>query len=278
MYLDFTPVWYEAESTGKNTVDAAVGEVYDYTISHMKKTMSRFTWLCIAVVTMLLAVAGCWPKVFNCLEYRADLTKKDVSRADSDVMSALVRKVQARLQAYGLTDFTVTIQGTDVVLIQLAGPKDIAVVEKLVGKQGTLLEFKEQKLDAKGEPVFGEGGQVEWIPAVAARKDGQQVALTNKYLKPTATATMTPVGTPEFAFEWDKDGACMFEQITRRNMGKPLAIFIDGELVSAPLIQDVISDRGMILGLSAADARMLAVQLNSESLDVPLKLVQSYVK
>ncbi|TRZ93285.1 MAG: protein translocase subunit SecD [Dehalococcoidia bacterium] len=79
---------------------------------------------------------------------------------------------------------------------------------------------------------------------------------------------------PEVAFEWDEEGAVLFEQITKRNLHKPLGIYLDGEPISWPTVQAVIEERGVITGLSMEEARTLAIQLNSGSLDVPLKIIQ----
>jgi len=62
----------------------------------------------------------------------------------------------------------------------------------------------------------------------------------------------------------------MFEQITRRNIGKQLAIVLDGQVVSSPTVQAVISDSGVITGLTLEEAKTLAIQLNSGALPVPL--------
>jgi preprotein translocase subunit SecD len=76
------------------------------------------------------------------------------------------------------------------------------------------------------------------------------------------------------AFEWNSEGAVLFEQITQRNLQKPLGIFLDNQLISAPKVQAVIKEKGVITGLNLDEARTLAIQLNSGSLDVPLTIVE----
>jgi preprotein translocase subunit SecD len=110
---------------------------------------------------------------------------------------------------------------------------------------------------------------------MAEGKDGTEKELTGKYLKPNAQVVLNQqTGKPEVAFEWDEEGAILFEQITKRNLQKPLGIFLDDQLISAPTVQSVIKDRGVITGLDLEEARRLAVQLNSGSLDLPLKIIQ----
>ena len=52
----------------------------------------------------------------------------------------------------------------------------------------------------------------------------------------------------EIAFEWNAEGAVLFKNITTRNLNKPLGIFLDNELISAPTVQAVIEAKGVIEG------------------------------
>jgi preprotein translocase subunit SecD len=208
------------------------------------------------------------------LVYQADLTKKDPSQTDAQVMTAIQQTIERRVSAYGVIEPIVQIQGNDRITVQLPGVKDINEAVKLIG-QVALLEFKEEKLDAQGKPVLDANGNPEWIPATGIGTDGNEKELTGQYLKPNATVQVnTTTGQPEVAFEWNSEGATLFEQITKRDLNKPLGIFLDNQLISAPTVQAVISDRGVITGLSLADAKTLAVQLNSGTLKVPLKILQ----
>ncbi len=67
----------------------------------------------------------------------------------------------------------------------------------------------------------------------------------------------------------------MFKEITERNIGKQVAIFLDGEIISAPVVQDVIRDgRAVINGkFTLQEGKELAQRLNAGALPVPIKLV-----
>ena len=86
------------------------------------------------------------------LLYEADLTKKDPSQTDSQVLSAVVSKIQRRVNSYGVMEPIIQVQGNNRILVQLPGVKDISQAINLIG-QVALLEFKEEKLDANGKPV-----------------------------------------------------------------------------------------------------------------------------
>jgi preprotein translocase subunit SecD len=208
------------------------------------------------------------------LLYEANLSQNP-SVSDTEAMAAVVQKIQKRISdKYPAMAPTVQKQGTDQILVQLPGVENITEAINLIGKTA-LLDFREQKfnanetamLDEMGNPIF------EDEPAKAISKDGQEKELTGKYLK-RAYRDVDPYKGPIVAFEWDDEGAYLFEQITKRNLHKQLAIFVDNKMISAPVVQSVISDRGQIEGhFTIEEAGNLAIQLNSGSLDVPLTII-----
>jgi preprotein translocase subunit SecD len=211
------------------------------------------------------------------LVYSIDLSKKDPAQSDADVIEGVKNKIERRVNAYGVTEpivQTIRNERGSFVLVQLPGVKDIDEAIKLIG-QTAELDFREIALDAEGKPVLDEEGNEQWVKATATGSDGQERELTGKYLKPNAQVVLAPqTNEPEVAFEWNSEGAILFEQITQRNLQKPLGIFLDDELISAPTVQAVIKETGVITGLNLDEARTLAIQLNSGSLDVPLTVVE----
>ena len=211
------------------------------------------------------------------LVYSIDLTKKDPAQSDADVIEGVKNKIERRVNAYGVTEpivQTIRNERGSFVLVQLPGVKDIDEAIKLIG-QTAELDFREIVLDADGKPVLDEEGREQWVKATARGSDEQERELTGKYLKPNAQVVLAPqTNEPEVAFEWNSEGAILFEQITQRNLQKPLGIFLDDQLISAPTVQAVIKEQGVITGLNLDEARTLAIQLNSGSLDVPLAVVE----
>ena len=212
------------------------------------------------------------------LVYNIDLSKKDPSQSDADVIAGVEQKIERRVNAYGVTEpivQTINNERGSFVLVQLPGVKDVDEAIKLVG-QTAELDFREMELDASGSLVYDETGKPKFVAIAKAKgSDGQEKELTGKYLKPNAQVTLTQqTNLPEVAFEWNSEGAILFEQITQRNLNKPLGIYLDGEPISWPTVQAVIKDKGVITGLTLDGAKTLAIQLNSGSLDVPLTLVE----
>lgn len=93
-----------------------------------------------------------------------------------------------------------------------------------------------------------------------------------------ATVTYSPLGAPQISIEFNEEGAILFEQITERLVGDPLAIFIGGELISTPIINEkIVGGMAVISGdFSFEEAVDLSNDLNAGSLAAPIVLTQSY--
>jgi len=210
------------------------------------------------------------------LLYEADLSQKDPSVTNAEAMSAVIEKIQRRVNQYGTTEPVIQKQGANRILVQLPGVEDIAEAINLIGKTA-LLEFREQKLDDNGNSIFDENGNPVFKdgPAKAIGRDGEERELTGKYLK-SAYINYVELKGYVVVIEWDSEGGYLFEKITERNLNRPLAIFLDNELISAPIVRNIITVEtpGYIEGHFTLDeAQMLAIQLNSGSLDVPLTII-----
>src|SRR3954470_21118493 len=156
------------------------------------------------------------------LTLQSDMSQIADDQKDN-AMKGLVNVIQRRVNAYGVAEAEIQTRGTDRLIVQLPGVKDIEEAKKLIG-QTAKLEFKEQ--DATGQ----------WVPA-AGTLNNQTVPLTGAYLVPghqQVTFASRP-GLPDVAFEFNGDGATLFGQITQRLVQKPLGIYLDDQQISAPV-------------------------------------------
>ncbi len=99
--------------------------------------------------------------------------------------------------------------------------------------------------------------------------------LTGKNLKRASVQFNPNDSTPEVSLEFDSEGAQLFEDVTGRNVGKPVAIFLDGLVISAPNVnQKITGGKAVISGnFSLQEAKLLAQRLNAGALPVPITLV-----
>jgi len=190
---------------------------------------------------------------------------KDPAQTDARALEGVKQTIERRVNKYGVSEATVRIMQNEqgsFIEVQLPGVKNIDEARKLIG-QVAELDFREQVV---------KGGNTTWVIAKAVGSNQQEKELTGKYLKPNATVVLNPTtNKPEIAFEWDAEGALLFKQITTRNLYKPLGIFLDNALISAPEVKAVIEAKGVIEGnFSLDEANTLAIQLNSGALNVPL--------
>src|SRR5438552_13969630 len=193
------------------------------------------------------------------LTLQADLTNVPADQ-QSNAMQGVLNVIERRVNAYGVAEPEIQMLGADRIIVQLPGLKDTEEAKRLIG-QTAKLEFKEQ--DASGS----------WIPSTG-QLNGQAVALTGAYLVPgrQQVTFASRAGLPDVAFEFNSDGATLFGQITQRLLSKPLGIFLDGQEISAPTVQAVLTQNGIITGLTLDQARLLALQLNAGALPVPVSI------
>jgi protein-export membrane protein SecD len=98
--------------------------------------------------------------------------------------------------------------------------------------------------------------------------------LSGKHLA-GASVTFTQTGTPQISLEFNSEGADLFKEITQRNVGEQVAIFLDGQLETAPTVNEAIPDgRAVISGkYTLEEAKELAQSLNAGALPVPIEML-----
>ena len=101
--------------------------------------------------------------------------------------------------------------------------------------------------------------------------------LTGRYLKTAAVAFDPNTGAPYISLTFNSDGATLFDTITKNNVGKTLAIFLDNQIISSPTIQTEISGGNAVINgsFTPAQAKALADSLSYGALPVPIHLISS---
>lgn len=216
------------------------------------------------------------------LLYQADLS--NVKPEDqNDSLQGLRDVIERRVNFFGVQEPLVQIQG-DRLIVELAGIADPAQAIEEIGKT-PFLEFKEQKpaeeirkIQEKQKEVegltFEEAQQIpDW--QLALQDPFSSTSLTGKYLKKAELGFDQTTYQPLVSLQFNDEGAKLFEELTARNVGKPLAIYIDDQLISAPTVQEAISGgKAQITGSFTTEyARGLARNLNAGALPLPIKLI-----
>jgi protein-export membrane protein SecD len=104
----------------------------------------------------------------------------------------------------------------------------------------------------------------------------QPTGLTGKHLKDAYVDYQSQgLANPQVALRFDDEGANLFEELTRENIGKSVAIMIDGEVISAPTVQSEIANGEAVItgNFTVNEAKDLVARLNEGALPVPITLV-----
>lgn len=187
-----------------------------------------------------------------------------------DALEGTISVLRRRVDSTGVSEAEIVKQGDENIAIQLPG-LTTSEARSLLGRTA-LLRFCEPATSSIGEVgVCDSAGQ--WQQATGM-VDQRVIALTGRFLRPNAFVSADQIGNPAVSFELQNEGPELLEQITARLLQQQLAIFLDDELISAPVVNSVIRDRGQITGLSLIRARELVIQLNSGALPLQLTVLQ----
>ena len=167
--------------------------------------------------------------------------------------------IERRVNLFGISEPNVQVssfEGKDRIIVELPGIKDTKEAANLIGKTAQL-EFAE---------VSGEGENLELVPT----------GLTGADLKSADVRFDQTTGKPVVSLEFSQEGGKKFAELTGRNVGKALPIILDNEIVSQPVVQEVITQgSAQITGdFTTDEAKKLAIQLNAGALPVPISLVE----
>ncbi len=231
-----------------------------------------------------------------------------------DSVNRVLEILRNRIDQFGVTEPVIQRAGTNRVLVQLPGVKDPQAAMELLGKTA-LLEFREvidvgpekplkpqrKNYSSEGEyeealknykealkeyediiKKFKERAKKEKGLTVNFNRETGRVYLlgktwlTGKYLK-NARTTFDRFGTPAVSLEFNSKGAKLFEEATRRNVGRQLAIVLDGNVISAPVVQEVISGgKAQITGnFTLREAQKLAILLRAGALPVKVEVIEN---
>ncbi|MBI3313009.1 MAG: protein translocase subunit SecD [Candidatus Omnitrophica bacterium] len=205
-------------------------------------------------------------------EYREDATDR------------VVEVIRNRIDEFGVREPVITKQGKDQIAVQLPGITDRDRAKEIVGKTAHL-EFRlvsdNAELLSKAQAGTIPDG-FEYKPMKEKQGLGEQNVLLAKEALLTgdhltnAAVGFDQYGQPIVQLQFDKEGAKIFDQLTFQNIGKQLAIVLDGKIHSAPVIRDRIpSGEAQISGNFTADeASDLALVLRAGALPAPVHIAE----
>lgn len=204
----------------------------------------------------------------------------------SDLQQA-ANNVSRRVNSLGVTEPTVQVVGTDRILVELPGETDPQAAIDTI-QQTALLEFVNFS-GLSGQVQALEGQKILTTQQVQIEEARGNVDVGDRRVNPltgqpfqtvitgaglqSAVAQLSQNNQYVIAFELTSDGAAAFGPFTAENIGQPMAIVLDGVVLSAPRINSRLDTGGVIEGgFTQPEAQQLALQLRSGALPIPLRV------
>ncbi|MEX0930992.1 MAG: protein translocase subunit SecD [Candidatus Paceibacterota bacterium] len=233
------------------------------------------------------------------LVYEADVS--EIEQAEiSELMGVLRDVIERRVNVFGVSEPIVRVEESSFVaeepqhrlVVELPGVTDVAEAIAEIGRT-PLLEFKlvDQEAIAALEVMESLGADAEGgaqisnvsVNGSTSTEPYIDTGLTGRYLESARIEFIGQTGQgglanePVVSVTFTSEGAELFEEITANNIGQQLAIFLDGEIVSAPRINERIGGGTAIISgnFTADEAQELAQNLSFGALPMPIELVST---
>jgi preprotein translocase subunit SecD len=234
------------------------------------------------------------------LIYEADTTGVAATEVP-ELMGVLRDVIERRVNVFGVSEPVVYVESSSIVseerherlVVELPGVTDVAQAVAEIGRT-PLLEFKlidsqaaaaqEALISTSLNSASGTAAVSDALSETLAAMASPYIdtELTGRYLESarlefTSGQTGQLSNEPIVAITFNEEGGAIFAELTRSNVGQQLAIFLDGEMLSAPRINESIVGGTAIIsgGFTPEEARALAENLNFGALPVPIELVST---
>jgi preprotein translocase subunit SecD len=168
-------------------------------------------------------------------------------------------------------------QGSEQLIVDLPGVTDVTSAVNTIGATPTL-EFRLQDDSKKStaNATLDENGNLN-VSGLDPYAGYTATGLTGRYLDTATLEFDQNTGAPHVTLKFNDEGSKLFAEITKNNVGKVLAIFLDGNVISSPTIQEEITGGNAVISgnFTPKTGKALADSLRYGALPVPIKLVSS---
>ena len=284
--IEFYNMWSKRLSA---IIILILGLLGAYFILQSEPNLARSTWPTPGFFAKLPFKLGLDLSGGSHLVYRADVS--DVASGEvSDALNSLRDVIERRINLFGVSEPVVYVEeasftsgGEERLVVDLPGVTDIAKATEMIG-QTPLLEFKTERgegpekeaLIAKLEEAKKLAAEGQIIPQL---EDPYFVSteLTGRFLERASLNFDQTTLSPVISLKFNSEGSKLFADITKNNIGKAIAIYLDGGPISAPVVREAITGgEAQITGsFTPEEAKQLVGRLNSGALPVPISLVST---
>lgn len=227
------------------------------------------------------------------LVYKADISGVPAGEVN-DSLEALRDVVERRVNLFGVAEPIVHLEEGSLaggagnekrLVVELPGVTDVEAAVRQIGAT-PLLEFKTERPDGPQKDAivaaykrFSDSGGAVTSPLLKEDPYYVKTELTGRFLDRASLEFDPTTQEPLVSLQFDSEGGVLFEKITRENVGKTIAIYLDGAPISTPVVNEAIAGgRAQITGqFTPAEAKQLVGRLNSGALPVPISLLSTQV-
>jgi preprotein translocase subunit SecD len=221
----------------------------------------------------------------NGLAVTVQLSSQAITTLKHDAVQGNINVLRTRLDKFGVGEITIAAQGESSIIVELPNVHNPQQAKAMIGK-AALLELKlvedaadsEEHLLARHSGMIPDGFTV--VRGASKRGNRGEVYLVPQYTDLTGRllkdAQMDPAGgrfgtEPVVKFVFKPEGGEKFYELSSNNLGRRVAIIVDGLVITAPTLQSAISTQGEITGdFTPAEAQELAMLLKSGAFVAPV--------
>ncbi len=210
-------------------------------------------------------------------------TSEGLETAVDNAMDTATDVIRRRIDEMGTREPTIIRQGDERIVVQVPGLEDPEALKALLG-QTAKLEFKLVDFEADpnavasgrapvGSQIFPYPDNPTGLPNIAVKRLG---GISGDKLTDAGQGFDQESNAPVVNITFDTEGGAKFARLTQNNVGRPFAIILDGEVLSAPNINEpILGGSAQISGNFTVDsANQLSIALRSGALPVELKVVE----
>jgi preprotein translocase subunit SecD len=213
---------------------------------------------------------------------RLTITQAAMTEKIRQSVDQSIQIVERRVNELGTVEPTIQREGLDRILVQVPGLQDPTRLKALLG-QTAKLSF--QLVDVAVNPEQAVGGQVPPDDEVLYQAKTnppapivvqKRIMVSGEDLVDAQPGFDQRTGEPIVSFRFNTNGARRFAQVTQENVGRPFAIVLDNQVISAPVIREpILGGSGQISGrFTVEQANDLAILLRAGALPAPLTIIE----
>lgn len=204
-------------------------------------------------------------------------TDQALAQLRARVLDQSIEIVRRRIDELGTKEPVIQSQGIDRIVVQLPGVQNPEEVKQLLGKTA---KMSFHLVDDRTNAADARRGKLNSASRVVSGMDGGEYVISRKSVVGGENLVDSQVsfqdGGAVVSFKFDNVGGRKFGEVTKNNIGRQLAIVLDNEVISAPVIQSaIVGGSGVITGnFTSEAANELAMLLRSGALPAPLEVLE----